>query len=45
MEYYSAIKNNRILPLGTIPIDLDDNAKWTKSEKNKYSMVLLIYGI
>ena len=35
LEYYSAIKNNDILPFPTTWIELGYNAEWNKSEKDK----------
>ena len=43
MEYYSAIKNE-ILPLAATWMDLE-NIILSKSVKDKYHMISLIYGI
>ena len=40
MEYYSATKNNEILPFAMTWVELDCYyAKWSKSEKDKYNMI------
>ena len=36
MEYYSAIKNNKILPfVAKCRLSRDNHAKWSKSEKER----------
>ena len=46
MEYYPTIKN-KILPFATVRIDLENImlSEISKSEKDKYCMILLICGI
>ena len=46
-EYYSVIKKNEILPFATTWIDLEDISlsEISQTEKNKYSILLLICGI
>ena len=47
MEYYSAIKNNEILPFETIWMDLDGIMlnEISQTEKDKFCMISLIYGV
>ena len=47
MEYYSATKKNEILPFATVWMELDCImlSKISQSEKDKYHMISLIYGI
>ena len=47
MEYYSAIKNNEILPFATTWMDLEaiTLSKISQTEKDKYCILLLICGI
>ena len=47
MEYYSAIKNNEIMPLAATWMDLDITIlnEVSQTEKDKYHMIFLIYGI
>ena len=47
MEYYSATKNNEILPLATTQMDLEDIMlhEISQTEKDKYCMISLICGI
>ena len=44
MEYYSAIKNNKILPFVTTWIDLEDImlSEISQTEKDKYYIISLI---
>ena len=46
VEYYSAIKN-KMLPFVAVWIDLENImlSKISQSEKDKYHMILMIYGI
>ena len=44
MEYYSAIKKNEIMPFAATRMDLEIIIL-SKSEKNKYHMISLIFGI
>ena len=44
MEYYSSIKKNEILPYATTWMDLEVIIL-SEIEKEKYSMLLLIYAI
>ena len=47
MEYYSAVKRKKILPLATAWIDLENImlSEIRQSEKDKYHMISLICGI
>ena len=47
MEYYSAIKKNRILPFATVWMDLESItlSEISQTEKGKYSVLSLICGI
>ena len=47
MKYYSAIKNNKILPFATAWIDLESImlSEMSQTEKDKYHMTSLICGI
>ena len=47
MEYYSAIKNNEILPLAMMWMELEYimRSKINQSEKDKYHMILLTRGM
>ena len=45
MEYYSAIKKNENLPFVTTWMALEGITLSEISDKDKYSMLLLIYGI
>ena len=47
MEFYSAVKKKKILPFLTIWMDLKSImlSEISQSEKDKYHMILLIYGI
>ena len=47
MEYYSAIKRNKILPFATIWMDLENImlSEISQSEKDKYHVISLICGI
>ena len=47
MEYYSAIKKNKMLPFATVWIDLENImlSEISQSEKDKGHMISLICGI
>ena len=47
MEYYSAIKKNETKPFAATWMDLEivTLAEVSQTEKDKYYMILLIYGI
>ena len=47
MEYYSAIKNNKILPFSTTCMDLENImlSEVSQTENDKYYMISLRYGI
>ena len=47
MEYYSAIKRNRIMPFATIWMELETIilSEVSQTEKHKYHMVSLICGV
>ena len=47
MEYYSAIKNNEIMPLAVPWMDLENviPSEVSQTEKEKYHMTPLICGI
>ena len=47
MEYYSAIKENEILPFAAMWMDLKGNilSEVSQTEKEKYCMISLICGI
>ena len=45
MEYYSAIKNNEILPFAATWMDLEGIMLSEISQTDKYSMIALICGI
>ena len=47
MEFYSAIKKMKILPFMTVWMDLESImlSEISLSEKDKYHMISLIYGI
>ena len=47
MEYYSAIKNNEIIPLAATWMDLEIIilSEVSQKEKDKYHMISLIYRI
>ena len=46
MEYYSAIKKNKILPLTTTWMDPEDTTpcKISQTEKDKHHTISLIFG-
>ena len=47
MEYYSAIKRNKIVPFAEMWMDLetDIQSEVSQKEKNKYRIISLIIGI
>ena len=47
MEYYSAIKKNKIMPFAVTWMDLEIVilSEVSQTEKNKYHVILLICGI
>ena len=47
MEFYSAIKKNKILPFMTVWMDLENImlSEMSQSEKDKYHMISLMHGI
>ena len=47
MEYYSAIRQNEILPFATTWMDLEGImlSGVSQTEKDKYYMISVIYGI
>ena len=47
MEYYSAIKKNKIMPFAATWMDLEMNilSEVSQKEKDKYHMISLICGV
>ena len=45
MEYYSAIKKNKIMPFATTWMELETLMLSEVSQKDKYYMIALISGI
>ena len=45
MEYYSAIKRNKIVPSRDVDGPRDSPTERPQKEKNKYSTLMHIYGI
>ena len=45
MEYYPAIKKNKIMPFTATWMEIDSHTAWSKSERDKYCMIPLISGI
>ena len=47
MEYYSAIKQNKIMPFAATRMELETLilSEVSHKEKDKYHMILLTYGI
>ena len=47
MEFYSAVKKKKILPFVTVWMNLENIvlSEISQSEKDKYHMISLIYGI
>ena len=47
MEYYTAVKMKEFLPFATARMELESNllSEISQSEKDKYHMISLIYGI
>ena len=47
LEYYSAIKNNKVLPFAATWMDLEGImlCKISQTEKDKYCMISLICGL
>ena len=46
MEYYSAIKKNEIMPFATwMDLEFIILSEVSQTEKDKYHMTMLIYGI
>ena len=47
MEYYSAIKKNKIMPFAATWMELETVilSEVSQKEKNKHHMISLIYGI
>ena len=45
MEYYSAIQKKGILPLTTTEMNLEETVLGEISQKQKYCMILVVFGI